>query len=396
MSAMLTWPSTSTPRDVWAAGGTVLVIRRNSTRAFEARDEWEADPASRWSRRHAGLRSKAGGFAHFLPVSALDRGLHGLRLHAVDATDTPLDPDLAAQLQATMAKTGAFQPTRAQLDLFNQTRRPPDAAAFARLQLNRWVASYNEGDAVADAPELELTFGTEPIVGWRAWRVVTFQRRDGTSEPRLAPLYDPITWRPRQRVEAICNRRGGELHEAPWPTCQCGIWALPERDAAERLVGSASDEVAFGPVALWGRVLEFERGYRAQYAYPRKLYLYKDAEAGLAGRLQKAYGVPALRLAATRETTETESITVSFSIGPTATQASDTAQAGLTGLALMGAAADKAAHAFHALSAAIAATAAGQTDEAEMTTRARRVRPPRPRPTLKDALRRRSLPPALA
>ena len=29
--------------------------------------------------------------------------------------------------------------------------------------------------------------------------------------------------------------------------------------------------VAYGKVALWGRVIEHEHGYRAQYAYPQSI-----------------------------------------------------------------------------------------------------------------------------
>jgi hypothetical protein len=32
----------------------------------------------------------------------------------------------------------------------------------------------------------------------------------------------------------------------------------------------------YGKVALWGRIIEHERGYRAQYAYPLELWVYPD------------------------------------------------------------------------------------------------------------------------
>ena len=59
-------------------------------------------------------------------------------------------------------------------------------------------------------------------------------------------------------------------------------------------------KVAIGQVALWGKVIEHERGFRATFAYPIELRL--DVQAAsfleiancgrLAHRLESAYGVP--------------------------------------------------------------------------------------------------------
>jgi hypothetical protein len=46
-----------------------------------------------------------------------------------------------------------------------------------------------------------------------------------------------------------------------------------------------------GRVALWGRVVEHEEGYRAQRAYPQMLYVL--GPAGTAARLASRYGVEA-------------------------------------------------------------------------------------------------------
>lgn len=49
--------------------------------------------------------------------------------------------------------------------------------------------------------------------------------------------------------------------------------------------------LAVGQVALWGRVIEFERGWRAQFAYPTHPYAPSD-DALLAHVLRERYGVP--------------------------------------------------------------------------------------------------------
>lgn len=151
--------------------------------------------------------------------------------------------------------------------------------------------------------ELELAFDTEPIVGWRMWRIVDYRRHGGATERRLAPLAGRTLWHPRQRFSASCEPRtlygrthDGD-HEAPWPSCMCGVWALRDRAAAEEKalerLPAGPHHACFGEVYLWGRVLEFKRGWRAAYAYPKRLILYAGPDAEwLRGELGRLYGVP--------------------------------------------------------------------------------------------------------
>jgi hypothetical protein len=52
----------------------------------------------------------------------------------------------------------------------------------------------------------------------------------------------------------------------------CGVWAVKDPAFAKRVAAMVPevgfDSSAWGQVSLWGRVIEHERGYRAQYAYP--------------------------------------------------------------------------------------------------------------------------------
>jgi len=58
------------------------------------------------------------------------------------------------------------------------------------------------------------------------------------------------------------------------------------------------DRIVFGKVYLWGKLLECERGFRAQYAYPSGIYSTADNSADLAA----VYRVPLLHTAESPQT----------------------------------------------------------------------------------------------
>lgn len=103
----------------------------------------------------------------------------------------------------------------------------------------------------------------EPIVAYRTWRV--------ENEGRLRSLYadklsdDWAVWQPGEPYHAVCRR-----HDAPHRDCSCGVYAV--KDLSNVATTSAIwSTLVVGEVALWGRIVEHERGYRAQYARPRRL-----------------------------------------------------------------------------------------------------------------------------
>ena len=118
------------------------------------------------------------------------------------------------------------------------------------------------------APTLEglsIDTASEPIVAWRAWALTG--HRDGT-ELLLRPVAKRArTWRPREVVEASC--RTSRWHEAPDPACTCGLHGTHGLEVLRKTKCPA----VLGRVALWGRVVEHEHGYRAQFAYPQRLRL---------------------------------------------------------------------------------------------------------------------------
>jgi hypothetical protein len=86
--------------------------------------------------------------------------------------------------------------------------------------------------------------------------------------------------------------------DAPQVGCRCGIYAQPTRTDLDVIHSSPDVLAIIGQVALWGRVVAHERGWRAQYAYPYSLIVASTTTAisrtslqGHARELQSRYCV---------------------------------------------------------------------------------------------------------
>ncbi len=130
----------------------------------------------------------------------------------------------------------------------------------------------------------------EPLRAWRYWRFAA-----GTG--RLASVSQRgFTWEPGAPFRARCVGGG---HAAPDPGCSCGIHASSGlaslRDQALCLAPGA---LVVGEVALWGRVVLDDHGYRGQYASPCRLWLV-GSPAGDDATLKSLgeYGVPVSTMA---------------------------------------------------------------------------------------------------
>ena len=115
-----------------------------------------------------------------------------------------------------------------------------------------------------------------PIVGYRGWTWDTMGLKSLCGE----------RWHPNQSLAARCRAsavvgtiagrvEGHDSHDAPQVNCTCGIHAAK---SLEHLRKNGYDRCGiYGEVCLWGTVVEHERGWRAQLAYPKNLFMSPDA-----------------------------------------------------------------------------------------------------------------------
>jgi hypothetical protein len=115
-----------------------------------------------------------------------------------------------------------------------------------------------------------------PIVGYRVWHWDSAGLRSLNGEP----------WLPGRPLAAGCEAaaRGTivgraeaahSAHEPPHSDCTCGVYAAKN---IEHLRQSGYERYGIhGEVYLWGTVVEHERGWRAQFGYPKSLFLPPDA-----------------------------------------------------------------------------------------------------------------------
>ena len=159
----------------------------------------------------------------------------------------------------------------------------------------RWRKSSEPAATVAEitiAPDY-----AEPLCAWRLWEVETLD-----ASPRLRSLYRSSFWPVGAPLEARCEAQRLRLsrrprHAAPTETCTCGIYAAPFELIRRKLTVDQSLPAGclfvIGTVSLWGDVLECERGWRAEFAYPGRLFV----PLGFPGAAEHAagledYGVP--------------------------------------------------------------------------------------------------------
>ncbi len=151
----------------------------------------------------------------------------------------------------------------------------------------------------------------EPIVGWRTWNAQGYK-----NQTLLGSLVWNEIWQPGRVMQAECVRQArslegcccGKYFLSQIPLgCTCGIYA--HRTYQQLLAARPNDKefyryplwssaIIHGEVNLWGRVIQGKKGYRAQYAYPKKLFVHayipKDLARceKLASDLSELYNVP--------------------------------------------------------------------------------------------------------
>jgi preprotein translocase subunit YajC len=112
-----------------------------------------------------------------------------------------------------------------------------------------------------------------PVVGYRVWRWNATGLKSLNGEP----------WLPGRPLAAGCQAvaRGTRVkavhgaHELPHPNCTCGVYAAKNIGHLRQF--GYENRGIHGEVYLWGTVVEHRLGWRAQFAYPKSLFLPPDA-----------------------------------------------------------------------------------------------------------------------
>jgi hypothetical protein len=108
----------------------------------------------------------------------------------------------------------------------------------------------------------------EALTGWRAWALGS--AADG--EPELRPIvYSGERWPAREVAQARCPPRAGSGHRSPEVRCTCGLYVVDGLDRLPAITGR--DVTVIGSASIWGRLVEHESGFRAEFAYPSRLRL---------------------------------------------------------------------------------------------------------------------------
>jgi hypothetical protein len=131
---------------------------------------------------------------------------------------------------------------------------------------------------------------SEPVIGFRSWRA--YEIGD------LLSLHSGERWVPGVDLTAHCKPH--PVHAVPHRDCVCGVHAF--RDLCH-VRPQALGTAVTGAVALWGRIVEHELGFRAQHARPVAL-----CESHYAQRVADVYGLPVL----SRESLELEAGELTF------------------------------------------------------------------------------------
>ena len=106
--------------------------------------------------------------------------------------------------------------------------------------------------------EIDPYWSPTPILGFRAWAVGT--RLEGARRPWTTPSYEAgCVTRGKERFDEMVPHTDGSCGRPP-----CGIYSTKEPEPL--LHEFRSHRMAYGVVAMSGRVVEHDRGYRARRA----------------------------------------------------------------------------------------------------------------------------------
>lgn len=142
----------------------------------------------------------------------------------------------------------------------------------------------------------------DEIIGYRAWEERTSFKdarrffgltffdygkiRPEDVEIGLSSLNQTILWLPNQKTQCYCalthkhrtHKRKFlkfpfdlEEKSEPFFNCSCGVYAYRELSRLQAEFKPQQYRL-LGEVSLWGKIIEHEDGFRAQFAYPRRFF----------------------------------------------------------------------------------------------------------------------------
>lgn len=124
---------------------------------------------------------------------------------------------------------------------------------------------------------------SDAILAWRVWKIY---------EGALVSLNGTL-WPGGTRLEAECQNPGPWhwVEKTPGEQCQCGIYAAKDLMTLSNMVVFPRGPYVYGRVSLWGKVIEGEMGYRAEFAYPYEIIVPDTWDLSLVETLRKTYQV---------------------------------------------------------------------------------------------------------
>ena len=120
-----------------------------------------------------------------------------------------------------------------------------------------------------------------PVVGYRVWAL---------RESKLSSYAVDNFWIPKKANAAQCRgyehikfwgshniQSGPKLiphasQVAPLAECGCGFYAFKTLVDLVEWLEDRESSIVLGEVYLWGKIVDCQYGYRAQYAYPKGFY----------------------------------------------------------------------------------------------------------------------------
>ncbi|MBI3273565.1 MAG: hypothetical protein HYZ69_00300 [Candidatus Colwellbacteria bacterium] len=132
--------------------------------------------------------------------------------------------------------------------------------------------------------EVRLPGILEPITAWRAWNVRNFGLNYYLTA--LSQFAGRSLWRAPFQANCFWASAFSGHGNIPSDICGCGFYGCKTlfkllRQVYPPLTAHGDIFCAVGKVTMWGKVLEYEGGYRAEFAKPISLWVFHDQKGNL-------------------------------------------------------------------------------------------------------------------